>query len=484
MPENTSARPDLRAVIEDNALQSVPSEQRQSGWKLFANTAGVGSTLVVLGVGAAVTFTAGTKWGLVVALIAAVFGSTIGWGVGRVCQVAGTSSTVTSRFFGLGSRGSAVASLVFAFMILGFLALENALLYYGTIFMFGWEPTTANKIGIYAVLTIAWIVLTTFGLGLVQKVSLLLTVLCGILFVVVTFVALDKSAVTLGDIWAYSPPDVGFTEITAALSIIAGIAGALALVGADFSRYARTSSDVKILAVGGAIVVNIVVVAIGTIVFQAGNLVVAEHLADPANADQAASQAGATIADKIAFMSSANPGAYFIVLSGFLGFLVMYAAQAKAQVLNTYSGSLALSNLSDALTGRSPGRLVMVVLGNVIALLAIWGDILDRINSFLGLLGILTTALCALMIADFFVVRRGSTGSIGRVEQFNWAGIIAMLGSSALAYWLQDSGRTNLGFLIALVLCPLVYVLLRSTVLPEGKGTRTVEASVALELAE
>lgn len=129
MPENTSARPDLRAVIEDNALQSVPSEQRQSGWKLFANTAGVGSTLVVLGVGAAVTFTAGTKWGLVVALIAAVFGSTIGWGVGRVCQVAGTSSTVTSRFFGLGSRGSAVASLVFAFMILGFLALENALLY-------------------------------------------------------------------------------------------------------------------------------------------------------------------------------------------------------------------------------------------------------------------------------------------------------------------------------------------------------------------
>jgi cytosine permease len=484
MPDNTTRRPDLRAVIEDNALQSVPLDQRRSGWTLFANTAGVGSTLVVLGVGAAVTFTAGTKWGLVVALVAAVFGSTIGWAVGRICQVAGTSSTVTARFYGLGARGSALASLVFAFMILGFLALENALLYYGTIFMFGWEPTTANKLGIYGVLTVVWIVLTTFGLGLVQKVSLLLTAVCGVLFVVVTVVALDRSSVSLGEVWAYSPPHVGYTEITAALSIIAGIAGALALVGADFSRYARTSGDVKVLAIGGAIVVNIIVVAIGTLVFQAGNLVVAEHLADPANAAQAASQAGATIPEKIAFMSAANPGAYFIVLSGFLGFLVMYAAQAKAQVLNAYSGSLALSNLSDAVFGRSPGRLVMVVLGNVIALLAIWGDILDRINSFLGLLGILTTALCALMIADFFVVRRGEARHTERVEQFNWAGIVAMLGSSALAYWLQDSGRTNLGFLVALVLCPVVYVALRSSLLPEGTGTGTVAASTALELAE
>ena len=169
MPIDTPRRPDLRAVIEDNALQSVPPEQRQSGWSLFANTAGVGSTLVVLSIGAAVSFTAGTKWGLVVALVAAVFGSALGWAVGRVCQATGTSSTVTSRFHGLGARGSALASLIFAFMILGFLALENALLYHGTIFMFGWEPSAANKIGIYGVLTLFWIVLTTLGSVLVRR---------------------------------------------------------------------------------------------------------------------------------------------------------------------------------------------------------------------------------------------------------------------------------------------------------------------------
>ena len=303
------------------------------------------------------------------------------------------------------------------------------------------------------------------------------------LFAVVTGIALQKADITIGDIWNYAPPEVGFTQVTAALSLIAGIAGALALVGADFSRYARTPRDVRILAVGGAIVVNIVVVVIGTIIFQAGNLAVAEHLADPANSAQAASQIGATVEEKVAFLSGSNPGAYFIVLSGFLGFLVMYAAQAKAQVLNTYSGSLALSNLSDAVFGRSPGRLVMVVVGNVIALLAVWGDILDRINSFLGLLGILTTALCALMIVDFFVFHRTPDQS-GRVEQFNWAGIVALLGASGFSYWLQQAGHTNLGFLIALVLTPVVYVALRSSILPEGRGTDSVRASEALQDTE
>lgn len=478
------SRTDLRAVIEDHALRPVPLDQRKSGWGLFANTAGVGSTLVILGIGAGVTFTAGTKWGLLMGLVATVFGSLMGWGVGRVCQASGTSSTVTSRFYGLGATGSALASVIFAFMVLGFLALENALLYYGTIFMFGWEPNTANKIGIYGVLTIVWILLTTFGLGLVQKVSLWLTSIAAVLFVAITIVALVRSQISIGDIWNFAPPHVGFSEVTAGLSAVAGIAGALALTGADFGRYARSSKDVAIMATGGSIVVNFLVVVIGTIIFQAGNTVVASYLADPAHADRAASQAGGTVAEKISFMSQANPGAYFIVLAGFIGFIVMYAAQAKAQVINTYSGSLALSNLSDALFRTSPGRLVMVVLGNVIGLIAIWANILDQINKWLGALGILTTSLCVLMIVDYFVVRRGEAARADRVERFNWAGVIALVVSSVIAYELQDHDVTHLGFLVAMVLTTVIYAGLRLTILPEGRGTATVATVVALRDAE
>jgi cytosine permease len=465
--QSTPAR-DLRAVIEDHALVPVPAEDRRSGWGLVFNTAGVGTTLVILAIGGGVTYTAGTEWGLAMGVIAAVFGTALGWGIGYVCQVAGTSSTVTSRFYGLGARGSALASLIFAFMCLGFLALENALLYYGTLFMFGWAPSVANAVVIYGILTAGWILLTTFGLGLVQRTSTILTIVSVVLIVVVTVIALSKSEIGLGDIWAYAPPHLSAGDVTSGLAAIAGIAGALALTGADFGRYARSGRDVGIMAVGGSIVVNLLVVVVGTLIFQAGNSVVRSFLDNPAKADVAATQAGATTTEKISFMTHSNAGAYFIVLAGVLGFLVMYAAQAKAQVINTYSSSLALSNLSDAVTRRSPGRFWMVVVGNIIGLLAIWGDILGLINSWLGILGILTTSLCTLVIVDFFVVRKRVPTHPARVENVNAAGVISLVVASAVAYGLVRGGVTHLGFAVALILTAVLYPVLRKAI-PEGR---------------
>ncbi len=470
----------MRAVIEDNALQPVPAEQRVGGWSLVFNTAGVGSTLVILAIGGGVTYVAGTRWGLAMGLVAVVFGSLLGWAIGHVCQVAGTSSTVTSRFYGLGVRGSALASLIFAFMVLGFLALENALLYYGTLFMFGWAPTRTNAILIYGVLTVAWIALTTFGLRLVQKTSAILTVIAIALILVVTVVALAKSDVSISDIWLYTPHGLEPSDVLTGLSAIAGIAGALALTGADFGRYARTSRDVRIMAVGGSIVVNFFVVAIGTVIFQAGNSVVAQYLQEPAHAGTAATIPGASTSEKLAYMTSNDVGAYFIVLAGFIGFFVMYAAQAKAQVINTYSGSLALSNLFDATTRRGIGRFWWVVVGNVIGLLAVWGGILGFINDWLGALGILTTSLCTLVIADYFIVRRQAAAHPTLVENFNWAGIIALLLSSGVAYALVKADVTSLGFAVALILTAVIYPVLRRF-LPAGTFGGFSSASAALQ---
>ena len=151
---------DVRARMEDHALTSVPDSERRSGWGLMTNTAGIASTLIQLAIGGGVTLIAGVGYGILAGVLVAVFGGVLGWLVGHVAYKSGTSSTVTARFYGLGVRGSAIASLIFAFMILGFLALENALLYYGTLFMFGWSPSTGNAILIYGVLTLVW---TEFG---------------------------------------------------------------------------------------------------------------------------------------------------------------------------------------------------------------------------------------------------------------------------------------------------------------------------------
>lgn len=472
---------DLRSQIEDHALTAVPAAERHSGWGLMMNTAGIVSTLIQLAIGGGVTLIAGVGWGIIAGLFVAAFGGSLGWLVGHVAYKSGTSSTVTSRFYGLGLRGSALASLVFTFMIIGFLALENALLYYGTLFMFGLEPTTMNAVTIYGLLTIAWIVLTTFGLKVVQRVSTILLAAFVVLTVVMVGVALAESGTSIGEVLSAGPVAPGFgsggERFTAVLAILAGSAGALALTDADFARYARSTKDVGILAIGGALMIDFVVVVLGALIVHAGGKLVATYLEKhPA---LAASQQGQTITDKVAWMVNHNSGAYFIVIAGLLGFLLMYAAQAKAQVLNTYSGSLSLSNLFDGLFGWRPGRFAMVVLGNLIGLAFVAGGILDLVFRYLGILGVTTTAIAGVIIADYFIVRGCHVADPTRIESVNWAGVVSVLASSVTGAILTQTGVTQLGFVVTLVTVLVLYPVLRRWVLREGPITVAVGPETA-----
>ena len=464
--------------MEDHALTTVPDSERRSGWGLMTNTAGIASTLIQLAIGGAVTLIAGVGYGILAGVIVAVFGGTLGWLVGHVSYKSGTSSTVTARYYGLGEHGSAVASLIAAFIVLGFLGLENALLYYGTLFMFGWAPSTANAVLIYGVLTVVWIGLTAFGLKLVQRTSMVLVVAFAVLTVILAVLAVTKSHTSLADLLSAGPAVPGYSgqgaRFTAVLSILAGSAGALALIDADIARYARSSRDVGILAVGGAIMIDVFVVVLGTVIIHAGSGVVGDYLnTHPA---LAATQVGGTTAEKVAWMTMNNSGAYFVVLAGFVGFLLMWVAQAKAQVLNTYSGSLALTNLVHSLTGRNPGRVVMVVVGNLIGLIFVAGDILGLVNSWLGILGVTSFALAGLIIADFFIVRRGRVAGTGELEAVNWAGVVSVLVAAGTGGTLQQTGVTSLGFLVSLAMVLVLYPALRGSVLRPRQLGRAVEA--------
>ncbi|WP_026058507.1 purine-cytosine permease family protein [Streptomyces sp. SS] len=469
-PSAVPSQRDVRSLMEDHALTPVPASERRSGWGLMTNTAGIASTLVQLAIGGGVTLIAGVWYGILAGVVVAVFGGVLGWLVGHVAYKSGTSSTVTARFYGLGRRGSALASVIFAFMILGFLALENALLYHGTLFMLGWHPNLGNALLIYGVLTLVWIALTTFGLKVVQRTSTILLISFVVLTVGIAVMALTRSGASLSGVLSGGPVAPGYggqgERFMVVLSILAGSAGALALNDADFARYARSSRDVGILAIGGAIMVDVFVVILGTIIIHAGFGAVGDYLT--AHPHIAATQAGNSVAEKVTWMVNHNSGAFFVVLAGLTGFLLMYVAQAKAQVLNSYSGSLALSNLVDSLTGRNPGRVAMVVVGNVIGLLMVAGDILGLVISYLGVLGVVTTSLAGVIIADFFIVRRGRVADADRLETVNWAGVASVLVATTTGGVLQATGVTSLGFLVSLITVLVAYPALRSTVLRPG----------------
>lgn len=472
--DGTRPQSKLARAAEDHSLQSVPLQERRSGWSLALSPISVATALVIFAIGGFSIMLAGFSIGLLAGVIVAIIGVFLGKALGTIAFRTGVSSTVTSRLFGFGRKGSVIGSAIFAFMILGFLAMESALLYEGTLVMFALKDDWTNRILIYGLLTLLWIALAIFGLKLALRASGVMTIIT----LLVTFWLIYEIYVAQGmnpmDVFAYEGlvPGGGWEKFQAAFAVMGATAGTIALVTMDFARYARSNKDVSILAAAGPLMQNIVMVVLGGLVTVGAVPQVIDYLL-ARNAGMSPEEAGVVAGAYV----MENTGAFFVIFAGWVGFVTIYAAQAKAQAINAYSGSLSLVNIVDALTGWRPGRPMMVVVGNVIALGMIAAGILGQFAAYLAYLGTLTLSMSAVMIVDYFIVRKGKyVPSEHRVENWNWAGIITLIASAAVGIFLMASGIFSLGFMVSFVIALLLYPLLRR-LMPEGTGTSFAEAA-------
>lgn len=470
----------MAEAAEDNALVSVPAEQRRTGHQLAISTVGVATALVIFAISGFAVILAGFTMGLIAGIAVGVMGFILSWLLGRIAWRTGLSSTVTSRFFGLGLKGSSIGAAIYAFMILGFLALESALLYEGTLLMFGLEDTLVTKVVIYGLLSLLWIALAIFGLQLILRASLvLILVTVGVTLYMLFEIFVNRGASLSGVLTTPGVvPGGAWPKFEAAFGLMGATGGTIALVSTDFARYARTRRDVTILSMAGPITQNIIMLVLGSLVVVGGMPAVIDYLM-ARNTGMTPAQA----AEAAGGFAMGNTGAFFVILAGWVGFITIYATQAKAQGVNAYTGSLALVNLVDSLFGKKPGRAFMVVLGNVIALLMISAGILGQFSAWLAYLGCMTLALVGVMIADFYLVRKQHfDGSTHRVEQWNWAGIVALHLGAIVGIVLIATKTMPLGFMVSLLLAIVSYPLLRR-LMPEGTGTSFASDKEALDEA-
>lgn len=447
--------------MEDHALEPVPQHSRQGWLKLSWNTAGIVTTLVQLFLGALTTFVAGFKIAMAAGVFVAVIGTLIGWACGHIAFKTGLSSTVMARHHGFGKRGSLIGSLIFGFMIIGFLALENALLYAGFRFALGFQDTLATKIFVYGLFTAAWVLLTAYGFEAVSKVSTYtLVAFVGLLLFITWRVVSSYASGNILSFPSLFPPDVlasmGATsdlgKFIFCTNVLIGAAGALALVDADLGRYARSSFDIGAAAAVGNISAQICMVFVGGVFMYAAMGELVTHYTTIMQMDPDA-------AKKLA-MSPEGVTAAFLLFGGGIGVALMILAQGKAQVLNTYSGSLALSNLFDAV-GLRMNRVVMVVIANAVGLLMVAFGILDQFNAWIEILGVITTAFAGIMIVDYFFVSRklGRSEALS-TESVNWAGVITTVVATILAHFVLNKIVT-IQFFTSLGVSVLLYPLLR-----------------------
>jgi cytosine permease len=457
------------AAIEDHALESVPAADRKSWLALSWSTAGIVTSLIQLFFGVLVTFVAGFRIAITAGAAVTIVGALLGWGCGHVAYRSGLSSTVLSRHFGFGHKGSIISSLIFGFMIIGFLAIENALLYRGFVFYFHLDDTPVTRIVLYGLMSVTWVLLTAYGFALVARVSSVMLALFLVVLVYISYTVIGSTGHTLFALTSFPPQwpaevlaSMGATsdwgKFTFCVNVLIGSAGALALVDADIGRYARRSRDIGIAALLGNIAMDIVMLGMGGIIMYAGVPSLIDFYQHTGLSPDAAQHAALANPDSIT--------AAFIIFSGGLGALLMVLAQGKAQVLNTYSASLALSNLFDALGAWRPGRLTFVVLANVIGLVMLYGQILVLVNAWITILGVLTTAFAGVIIADYFIVRprqRAQGNLPHQPDVCNWAGVLTTLAAFLIAHVLLRAVMP-VEFVTTLAVCLLGYPVLRLTV--------------------
>ena len=135
------------------------------------------------------------------------------------------------------------------------------------------ESTLFNVILIYGIFTLCWVLFSIFGINVVYRIASIFTIsfLALLVYIIVDSAVLGNNSI--GEILSFGPQfseSTGVMEFIGAVNILIGATGAMTLVSADSSRYARTKKDVFMIAFCGNLMQSIIILIAGGVVAYVG----------------------------------------------------------------------------------------------------------------------------------------------------------------------------------------------------------------------
>jgi cytosine permease len=443
----------LETMMEDYSLEVVPTEMRRPWKELAAVGAGIGSSLAVLLTGGLVTFMAGFWMGMLAAFIAFLVSTFFTISLGIISFRDGFSSNIISRAYAFGTRGSALGSLIWAFMIIGFLGMESVLIGNSVFFYFNIEPTFTVKFIFYIILTAIWVVLSLFGNKLVSRVAQIMLPLLFLMLLFMIYLLMNKGSLMVAFSHGILVPKMTISQgFAIALNATVVLAGLLAIVISDFTRFSKSPRDVVKISVASNFSLYGLTMVFGAIITYFGYKLTQTYFLNKGMDPAAAGMAAIT-----------NPGIMLVLGGGIWGLLTIIFSQSKVQVGNSYEGALALVNLFDSGFNWRPGRAVMVVLANIISLVFIFGNILHYIEAFVTIGSVLLCVWVTIVLTDYYVVRgkmkKGKQGieNLADIPSVNWNGLITLVLSTVIAMTFYQLNWFSVPFIIATVLAFCIY---------------------------
>ncbi|NER82620.1 MAG: cytosine permease [Leptolyngbya sp. SIO1D8] len=118
------------------------------------------------------------------------------------------------------------------------------------------------------------------------------------------------------------------------------------------------------------------------------------------------------------------------------GLILFFLNMWTTQDNTIYAFSIAGSNMF-----RTSKRTLFVLGGATFALILAWGGIYEMLVGYLILLGTFIPPIGGIIMADYWIHRSGEFPTLDEPQPaFNWAGVIAYIVASAIAYFTSQSG--------------------------------------------
>ncbi len=114
-----------------------------------------------------------------------------------------------------------------------------------------------------------------------------------------------------------------------------------------------------------------------------------------------------------------------------IGLLVLILATWTTNVGNAYSAGIAFVNI---LNLKDDKRALVTLISGIVGILLSLGGIVYHFVTFLSMLSYLISPICAILVADYWVMGKGKSEDWEPFEGVNWLGIIAWLCGAVITY--------------------------------------------------
>lgn len=424
---------------DDYALSRVPASARYPWLSVATQRFGQISGLSQFLLGATLGYGLPFWWALLAFTLGAVLLELVAIAVGLIGQREGLPTSVLARWTGFGQGGAAVVGLVVGVSAVGWFGVQSQLAGSSLTRLFGALPGWAWSLLFGLVVT----VIVTYGFRWMAWTAYL-TVPAFLILAGVSVVT-ELGRHDLGALLRDAPPGPQLSLVPA-VTLVAGQFMVGAVITPDMTRFNRTGADVVKQTVVGITLGEWVIGSTGVLLAHA--------------------------------VRSSDVSAIVTSSTGLVGVLVVVAAALKVNDWNLYVSSLGLANFLATVLGRpvrrAPLSVLLGVAGSVLAAVGI----LSGYTGFLSLLAVAFPPIPAIMVAEYFVVRRwrGELTEAGRglpPSSPTWV-------PATLVIWVISSaaGRfvtVGLPSLTALVLAFALYVLAGRLGLLRGYGAYRTE---------